>query len=203
MPDQEFVADYLQGKLTSWTFVRRLLKAGVTLGTALTFVALLPAAAKGGDLTQLEQLTAATAASSPDEAAVLERLLMQLGNSLVPIQHGGSAVPLRIALARLAINAANVGGINESFSGNAGNVPYSLSSTVGPAGGINVINAPNLVSVDPQNIAVSIEGNLAEAEVSLTGFVNINVNGQPGVRGSFVNLSGNVGEVEIAFNVPR
>lgn len=203
MSETDLVAAYLQGRITAWTFVRRLLKAGVTLGTALAFTAALPSAARGGDLAPLEALAQTTALDNPEAAAMLNQLLSQLAMSLVPLQNDGSAMPLRNALVRLSLNVANGGlTLNESFSGNTGNVPFSLATNVYSASSQNVVFDPGLVNPGPQNVVVSISGNVGDVPLLLEGAVNVNTL-RRGVRGAFVNVSGNAGDVAISFNTPK
>ena len=132
MSESELVDAYLEGKIVAWTFVRRLLKAGVSVGTAVAFTALLPGAARSGDLTSLEGLVAQTAATHPDEAAVLQRLIERLASSLVTIEKGGSEMPLGRSLVRLSLNLADQGvpAADLSFNAELRNTPVNISGNI-------------------------------------------------------------------------
>jgi hypothetical protein len=205
MTERDFidVDAYLEGKTAAWTFVRRLRKAGLSIGTAIAFTALIPAAAQTGDLSSLERLAQGTAKSNPNEAAVLEQLVKRVAKSLLTIQDGGGQDKLVRSLTRLSLHVANnnEGNANLAFNGEARNIPVNVIgrlNLVDPAPDIAAAVGPNRPE---QNLALNLGGTVGEVPLNLSGFVNVNVNGQPGPRGVNLNVAGNLGQIPIQFNV--
>jgi hypothetical protein len=205
MTERDFidVDAYLEGKTAAWTFVRRLRKAGLSIGTAIAFTALMPAAAQTGDLSSLERLSQGIAKSNPNESAVLEQLLKRVAKSLITIQDGGGQDKLVRSLTRLSLNVANnnEGNANLAFNGEARNIPVNVFgrlNLVDPAPDIAAAAGPNRPE---QNLALNLGGTVGEVPVNLAGFVNVNVNGQPGPRGVNLNVAGNLGQIPIQVNV--
>ena len=206
MAGPELVDAYLEGRIVAWRFVSRLLKAGISVGTAVAFTALLPSAAQSGELTSLKELVAKTAKQKPHEAAILERLLEGVMRGLVKIDRGGSEGSLGRSLAMLSLNVANHNINNNNadlnFNGNVRNVPVNVSGNLVP--GVNVLeqasNVPGRSGHDgnnAQNFALDLGGTVGQVPVNLNGFVNVNVNGQRGPRGVNLNISGNVGDIQV------
>lgn len=204
MSEPELVEAYLEGKIVTWTFVRRLLKVGLTVGTALAFTALLPAAAESGETTALEQLVEQTAKRKPDEAKVLARLMDRLAQSLLKIRRGGSERQLGRVLGRLSLNAANTGrsALDLNFNDTIRRVPINLSGNLLSIGENIPDAAPELAAVAPgeQNFAVTLAGQVGKLPLNLNGFVEVNVNGRRGPRGVNLNVQGNLGSMPIAIN---
>jgi hypothetical protein len=201
-PEHVDVDAYLEGKIAAWTFVRRLRKAGLSVGAAIAFTAVLPAAARTGDLSPLERLVAQTSERSPEEAAVLEQLMKRVAKSLVTIHEGGGEDKLIRSLTRLSLNVANnnEGNANLAFNGESRNIPVNV------LGRLNLVDpAPNIAGGGPnrpeQNLALNLAGTVGELPVNLAGFVNVNVNNQPGPRGVNLNVAGNLGQLPIRVNV--
>ena len=202
-PDHVDVDAYLEGKMAAWTFVRRLRKAGLSVGAAIAFTAVLPAAARTGDFSPLERLVAQTSERSPEEAAVLEQLMKRVAKSLVTIHEGGGEDKLVRSLTRLSLNVANnnEGNANLAFNGESRNIPVNVLgrlNLVDPAPNIAVGGGPNRPE---KNLALNLAGTVGELPVNLDGFVNVNVNNQPGPRGVNLNVDGNLGQLPIKVNV--
>ena len=203
MSEPELVDAYLDGKIVTWTFVRRLLKAGLTVSTALAFTALLPAAALGGELTALDQLVEKTKKKDPHEAKVLERLVGRLARGLVRLEAGGSDAALERSLVRLGINVVNQGFRNADLNMNEDvrNVPVNISGNVS-CGKPNVNAAGKAAGKArlAQSCDVNVNGMVGNAGVVLEGAISVNVNGRPGPKGVQLRIGGNVGDTKINFN---
>lgn len=203
MAEQDIVDAYLDGKIAAWTCVRRLMKLGLSVGTAVAFTAMLPAVAHSGDVKPLEELIARTASQKPDESIVLERLMAHVARGLVRIEEGGPDSHLRRSLVMLSMNAAQftVNDAKLSFNGNVRTVPVNIEGNLNQfrqEPGPNVASvAAGGVGAQEQNFALTLGGNLGQVPVNLNGFIHVNVNGQRGPRGVNLNVSGNVGEMPV------
>jgi hypothetical protein len=203
MSETELVNAYLNGKIPAWTFVRRLLKAGVSASAAVAFAAMLPVAAMGGDFGPLEKLVQKTAREHPDQARFLQGLMQHVATDLVRIGAGGHDEPLGRTLARLSLNAANneVNFADLDFNGKAHNVPINLVGSIENVTPDFPDNNNN--NENEQNMLLVFGGNVGRMPVNLNGFVNVNVNGVQGPQGVNLNVGGNVGEMKVNLNTNR
>lgn len=194
MSEEAVLKAYLEGRIGPWALYRRLVKVGVSVGTALTLALGLPAVVRGDQT--LEELAARANQTGRHDLAELERLLAMVGKALVPAVHRGNLNPLAVSLAKLGVNVDVP--LNEevqlNFDGTAGKMPLTLGGTLMNLG----------ESEDFRNMTLVLNGMLGTVPINLAGSVNAPVGNNPGVNMDLgdanLNFAGNAGNVPLNFS---
>jgi hypothetical protein len=195
MSQPEVIHSFLRGQIGPWAFFRKLVRAGVSVGAALTLTMGLPAVARGEKTA--DQFLEEVRETSPNDVEEIERLLTLVSKAIGTAVENGSLQPLAVAVAKLGVNV-NVP-LNEparlNLEGNVGGVPVNL--------GGSLLNLGQ--KEDFRNMNLVLGGNVGELSVNLAGNVNAPLGNDNG-NGNNVNLGnaglnvvGNAGIVPLTF----
>jgi hypothetical protein len=195
MPQSEVIRAFLQGRIGPWALYRQLVRAGISVGAALTLTMGLPAVARGEKTP--DQFLAEVRETSPSDFEEVERLLTMVANAIGTAVENGNLQPLAVAVARVGVNVTVP--LNEparlSLEGNVGGVPVNL--------GGSLLNLGQ--KEDFRNMNLVLGGNVGELSVNLAGNVDAPLGNDDG-NGNSVNLGntglnvvGNAGTVPLSF----
>jgi hypothetical protein len=194
MSEQAVIQAYLEGRIGPWALYRKLVKVGVSVGTALTLALGLPAVVRGEQT--LEELALRANQTDRHDLAELQRLLAMVGHALLPAVQNGDLNPLAVSLANLGVNvdvpASQPVGLN--FQGTAGDMPLNLEGTLTNLGEQEDFRIMNLV----------LRGTLGNVGLDLAGNVDAPIGDDPGVNVNLgnanLNFVGRAGGVPLTFS---
>ena len=195
MSQPEVIHRFLKGQMGPWAFFRKMVRAGVSVGAALTLTMGLPAVARGEKTA--DQFLEEVRETSPNDFEEIERLLTMVSKAIGTAVENGNLQPLAVAVAKMGVNV-NVP-LNEpaklNLEGNVGGVPVNL--------GGSLLNLGQ--KEDFRNMNLVLGGNVGEVSVNLAGNVNAPL-GNDDRNGNNVNLGnaglnvvGNAGIVPLTF----
>jgi hypothetical protein len=195
MSQPEVIHSFLKGQIGPWAFFRKLVRAGVSVGAALTLTMGLPAVARGEKTA--DQFLEEVRETSPNDFEEIERLLTMVSKAIGTAVENGNLHPLAVAVAKVGVSL-NVP-LNEparlKLEGNVGGVPVNL--------GGSLLNFGE--KEDFRNMSLVLGGTVGELSVNLAGNVdaplgNDNGNGQNVSLGNArLNVVGTAGNVPLTF----
>ena len=89
MSQPEVIHSFLKGQIGPWAFFRKLVRAGVSVGAALTLMMGLPAVARGEQTA--DQFLEEVRATSPTDFEEIERLLTMVSKAIGTAVENGRA----------------------------------------------------------------------------------------------------------------
>jgi hypothetical protein len=195
MSQSDVIRTFIQGRIGPWALYRQLVRAGVSVGAALTLTMGLPAVARGEQTP--EQFLAEVRETSPGDFEEIERLLTMVTKAIGIAVENGNLHPLAVAVAKVGVNV-NVP-LDEpaklNLEGNVGGVPVNLGGSLLNLGQKDDFRNMNLV----------LGGSVGELSVNLAGNVSAPLGHDDG-SGTSVNLGntglnvvGNAGVVPLTF----
>ena len=195
MSQPEVIHSFLKGQIGPWAFFRKLVRAGVSVGAALTLTMGLPAVARGEKTA--DQFLEEVRETSPNDFEEIERLLTMVTKAIGTAVENWNLRPLAVAVAKVGVN------LNVSL-----NEPAKLNLE-GIVGGVPVNLGGSLLNLgekeDFRNMNLVLGGNVGELSVNLSGNVDAPL-GNDGGNGNSVrlgnaglNVVGNAGRVPLTF----
>ena len=97
MSQPEVIHSFLKGQIGPWAFFRKLVRAGVSVGAALTLTMGLPAVARGEKTA--DQFREEVRETSPNDFEEIERLLTMVSKAIGTAVENGNLHPLAVAVA--------------------------------------------------------------------------------------------------------
>lgn len=198
MSERELIDAYLEGRIGSWSFVRRLIKVGLSVGTAISLAMALPVVARTGEAEALDRVV--QVASRAGDGVAMERLLAMIGHALQRIgqgSHNNALVPLLAKVGVAVVMQPDQSNVPLNFDGNFGNVQMNLN---GSAMNLGNLPGPNNMA----NVELNLEGTVGNVPLNLNGAINVPANQRHGMNMNLgnvnLNVDGAVGNVPINLN---